>query len=99
MLKNISVLIACSLGCLVLAHEHCYCDERGVDPNGELTFCSMEYVTAGTCCNAEEEAALEAAFNAAGSLTADCADYYKQVGSIQKHVYLFYTRTHTIYRR
>lgn len=88
MLKDIAVLIACSLSCLVLAHEHCHYDEWEVDPDGELTYCSMEYVTSGTCCNAEEEAALEVTFNAAG-LPAECAYYYKQVGSIQKYVYLF----------
>lgn len=81
MLRNIVVLIACSVGYLVLAHEHCYYDEREVDPDGELTYCSMEYVTAGTCCTADEEAALESTFNAAGSLTAECGDYYKQVDS------------------
>lgn len=86
MLKSIAVLIACSVGYLVLAHEHCHFDEREVDPDGVLTYCSMDFVTSGTCCNAEEEAALEATFNAAGSLTAECADYYKQVSSIPMSV-------------
>lgn len=86
MLESIAVLAACSLGYLVVAHPHCHYDERTVDVDGELTYCSMEYAPAGICCTAEEEAVLEVTFNAAGDLTSECADYYKQVGSIFVHI-------------
>lgn len=76
------VLIACSLGYVVIAHPHCHYDLRAVDPDGQLTFCSMDYAPAGTCCTAGEEAALESTLKAAGSLTAECADYYQQVKSL-----------------
>lgn len=77
MLNSIDGLVACFVVYLVLAHEHCHYDEREVDPDGGLTYCSMDYVTSGTCCNAEEEAALEATFNTARPLTVECTDYYQ----------------------
>jgi len=88
MLRSIVVLIACSTSYLVLAHTHCHYDERAVDPDGLLSFCPMDYALYGTCCDAEEEALLEATFNEAGDLTDECADYYQQVGISQFHKFI-----------
>ena len=79
MLRSIIVLLSCGVGHFVHAHPHCHYDQREVDVGRDLTFCSMEYAPEGICCTEAEEAALEATFNAAGDLTAECADYYKQV--------------------
>ena len=79
MLRSIIVLLSCGVGYFVYAHPHCHYDQREVDVGRDLTFCSMEYAPEGICCTEEEETALEATFNAAGALTAECADYYKQV--------------------
>ena len=79
MLRSIAILLSCGVGCFVYAHPHCHYDQREVDVERDLTFCSMEYAPEGVCCTQEEEAALEATFNAVGDLTAECADYYKQV--------------------
>lgn len=83
MLRGIVILIAGSVGYVVVAHPHCHYDERDVDPDGKLVYCSIDYAPAGTCCTAEEEADLKATFDAAGSLTTECADYYKQAGITQ----------------
>ncbi|CAM9726641.1 unnamed protein product, partial [Ascophyllum nodosum] len=52
----------------------------------------MDYAPEGICCTEAEETALEATFNAVGDLTAECADYYKQIlcgvcGSYSGHLY------------
>ena len=62
----------------VAAHPLCYVDSRPTDVNEELTFCPEPQ--AGACCTDIEEAAVEARFDAAGPLTGDCEDLYKQVG-------------------
>ena len=79
MLRSIIVLLSWGVGYFVYAHPHCHYDQREVDVGRDLTFCSMEFAPEGICCTQEEETALEATFNAAGDLTAECADYYKQV--------------------
>ena len=79
MLRSIIVLLSCGVGCFVHAHPHCHYDQREVDFGRDLTFCSMEYAPEGICCTEEEETALEETLNALGALSAECADYYKQV--------------------
>ena len=79
MLRSLIVLLSCGVGYFVYAHPHCHYDQRGVDVERDLTFCSMDYAPEGICCTEAEETALEATFNAVGDLTAECADYYKQV--------------------
>lgn len=87
MLRGIIILIAGSVGYVVVAHPHCHYDQRAVDPDGKLAFCSIDHAPAGTCCTAGEEADLETTFNAAGSLTTECADYYQQVGIPRRHMH------------
>lgn len=79
MLRSIIVLLSCGVGYFVYAHPHCHYDQREVDVERDLTFCSMDYAPKGVCCTEAEETALEETFNAVGDLTAECADYYKQV--------------------
>ena len=77
--KYVAILIASSCAVFTaFGHPHCHYDQRQVDLTSTLTYCSMDYAADGVCCTAEEEAALEATFNAAGDLTTECADYYKQ---------------------
>ena len=79
--KYVAILIASSSAVFTAhSHQHCHYDQREVDLTSVLTYCSMDYAADGVCCTTEEEAALEATFNAAGDLTTECADYYKQVG-------------------
>ncbi|CAN0428975.1 unnamed protein product [Ascophyllum nodosum] len=92
MLRSIFVLLSCGVGYFVNAHPHCHYDLREVDSGRDLTFCPMDYAPEGICCTQAEETALEETFNAAGALTAECADYYKQVlcgvcGSYSGHLY------------
>ena len=61
----------------VAAHPLCYVDSRPTDLDEVLTFCPAPQ--AGACCTDVEEAAVEARFDAAGPLTGDCEDLYKQV--------------------
>ena len=69
------------------AHPHCHYDLREVDVGGDLAFCSMDYATKGTCCTEREEEALEDRFNeAVVGLTAQCADYYKEVNTDKKRL-------------
>ena len=79
MLRSIFILLSCGVGYFVYAHPHCHYDQREVDFERDLTFCPMDYAPEGICCTEEEETALEETFNAAGALTVECADYYKQV--------------------
>lgn len=58
-------------------HPLCYVDERPTDYNQVLNFCPE--AQAGACCTDLEEAEVEARFDAAGPLTGDCEDLYKQV--------------------
>ncbi|CAM9644170.1 unnamed protein product, partial [Ascophyllum nodosum] len=92
MLRSIIILLSCGVVYLVYAHPHCHYDQREVDVERDLTFCSMDYAPEGICCTEAEETALEETFNAAGDLTTECADYYKQVlcgvcGSYSGHLY------------
>lgn len=52
--------------------------KRPTDYDEVLSFCPEAQV--GACCNDIEEAAVEALFDSAGALTAECQVYYKQVG-------------------
>ena len=81
MLRTTLTLISCSVGLLVSAHPHCHNDLRGVDAGADLVFCSNDYAPEGICCTEQEEGALEDRFNEAVGLTAECADYYKQVST------------------
>lgn len=84
LLRDIAILIAISTAYhTATAHPHCHYDEREVDFDRSLTYCSMDYATDGVCCTELEEVALEETFNAVGNLTTECADYYKQVGSMK----------------
>lgn len=67
----------------VAAHPLCYFDNRPTDPDMTLTFCPAQ--KDGACCNDVEEAAIRKIFDAEGSLTGSCADYYKEVrwGSLE----------------
>eukprot|EP00903_Cladosiphon_okamuranus_P010393 g9831.t1 len=67
------------------AHPLCYVDEKPTDYDEVLTFCPEPQ--AGACCTDLEEAAVEARFDAAGPLTGDCEDLYKQVVCGQCHSY------------
>lgn len=69
------------LASCVGAHPHCWIDERAVDLDGELDFCSTNGDAAyGVCCtDSEEQAVLKKVSSVAGSLTAECGDLYKQV--------------------
>ena len=79
-MKNLAILVLGSALHLASAHPHCHYDEREVDLEREMTFCSMDYAAEGVCCTELEEAALEETYTAAiGDLTTECADYYKQV--------------------
>ena len=74
------ILVSISALCLAFAHPHCHYDEREVDLEREMTFCSMDYASEGVCCTELEEAALNATYTAVvNGLTTECADYYKQV--------------------
>jgi len=85
MLRNIIILALCGLGYYACAHPHCHFNQREVNLERELTFCSMDYAEAGVCCTEEEEATLEATLmSAVGDLTTECADYYQQV--IQQYI-------------
>lgn len=59
------------------AHPLCYVGAKPTDADQVLTFCPEPQ--AGACCTEFEEAVVEARFDAAGPLTDDCADLYKQV--------------------
>lgn len=72
----------------VEAHPLCFFDDRQTDPFEELTFCPEPQD--GACCTDEEEAVVQAKFEAAGSLTAECADFYRQVRKVAC-VSLFFT--------
>lgn len=61
----------------VYAHPLCYVDSKPTDFDEVLTFCPE--AQSGACCTDLEEAAVEARFDAAGPLTGDCEDLYKQV--------------------
>lgn len=65
----------------VVAHPHCWIDQRAVDLDGGLDFCSTNDDAAyGVCCtDAEEEALSEGVEVVAASLTENCAAYYKEV--------------------
>ena len=85
MLRNVVFFILSSPYYLAAAHPQCHYDEREVDLKTEMTFCSMEYAASGVCCTDLEEAALKETFTAASDgLTAECADYYKQVDILHK---------------
>lgn len=58
-------------------HPLCYFDDRSTDYNEELTFCPA--AQDGACCTDAEELAVEALFDAAGTLSDSCADLHKQV--------------------
>ena len=82
MSRKISLIttISCSAVYLAFAHPHCHYDERQVDLEREMTFCSMDYADKGVCCTQSEEAVLEETYTAAiDGLTRKCAAYYKQV--------------------
>ncbi|CAN0432934.1 unnamed protein product [Ascophyllum nodosum] len=87
------ILVSISALCLAFAHPHCHYDEREVDLEREMTFCSMDYASEGVCCTELEEAALNATYTAVvNGLTTECADYYKQLlcgvcGSYSGHLY------------
>lgn len=59
------------------AHPLCWYDSRPTDYDEVLTFCPESQ--AGACCNDLEEAEILALFDSAGTLTAECQAYYKQV--------------------
>lgn len=59
------------------AHPLCYFEDRPTDYSEVLTFCPEQQF--GACCNDEEEAEVEALFQAAGVLSASCSEYYQQV--------------------
>lgn len=65
----------------VAAHPHCWTDERSVDLDDVLDYCSTnDDASYGVCCtDAEEEALAERVGAAVSTLTADCAALHKQV--------------------
>ncbi|CAN0058434.1 unnamed protein product, partial [Scytosiphon promiscuus] len=62
---------------LTAAHPLCFVDDRPTDPNQVLSFCPA--AQDGACCTDQEEAEVQARFDAAGPLTGDCEDLHKQV--------------------
>eukprot|EP00903_Cladosiphon_okamuranus_P010391 g9829.t1 len=68
-----AVLIAASR---VAGHPICFVDDKAPDLEKTLDFCPAPQD--GACCTDAEEAEVEARFEAAGPLSDDCADYYKQ---------------------
>lgn len=70
------IIVSCSI-LRSLAHPLCYFDDRSTDYSEVLTFCPEQQ--SGACCNDDEEAAVEALFQAAGTLSTSCSEYYQQV--------------------
>lgn len=70
------------LGLAAMAHAHplCYFDDRPTDFKEVLEFCPEQ--SEGACCNDMEEADVIATYEAAGPLSDECGDYYKQVRSL-----------------
>lgn len=66
----------------VTGHPICFIDSRAPDLglNSSLVFCPA--AQDGACCTDVEEAEVQARFEAAGPLSEDCADLYKQVREI-----------------
>ncbi len=79
-MRGYSFLAAFLTAQRVLAHPLCYVDNRPTDYDEVLTFCPAEdQAQQGACCTDAEEAVVQARFEAAGTLTDDCAALYKQV--------------------
>lgn len=76
-MRGCSFLAAFFTAHRVLAHPLCYVGNRPTDYDEVLTFCPE--AQQGACCTDAEEAEVQARFEAAGTLTDDCADLYKQV--------------------
>lgn len=60
-----------------VGHPLCYIDAKPTDLEQVLSFCPA--AQDGACCTDQEEAQVQARFEAAGPLTGDCEDLYKQV--------------------
>lgn len=80
------------------AHPLCYYDDRPTDPDQELVFCPPQPAY-GACCNEMEEIAaitLYQVVNPNGTLSSDCAAFYRQVSfSVGAHQRLW-SRTESI---
>lgn len=72
------IFFYCAVGG-VRAHPLCYIDAANPVLDATATFCANEEPD-GFCCNASEEAALEATLDASGA-TGDCAAMYQEVSS------------------
>lgn len=81
MRSSVRVLLLLLAGWVDYAAGHAHCLTKAVDLEQTLNFCPTE--EDGVCCTEAEDAAVEERFNSVGTLTDDCADFYKQVGSRQ----------------
>ena len=70
--------LACLVVGRVASHPLCYVDDKPTDLEGVLLFCPQ--AQDGACCTDIEEESVELIVEAAGPLTPDCYDLYKQVG-------------------
>lgn len=75
-----AIVAATAAPYLVAAHQHCHFGARNpiVGFESEVGFCSTDDPD-GFCCDTVEETEVQTRYNAAGSLTGDCADLHKEV--------------------
>lgn len=62
------------------AAGHAHCISKAVDLDQTLSFCPT--AEEGVCCTEAEEGVVVERFDAAGTLTAECGDYYKEVSVV-----------------
>lgn len=58
-------------------HPLCWIGDRPTDYEEVLEFCPEQ--PEGACCTDDEELGVQALFEAAGAITGECADLYKEV--------------------
>lgn len=76
-MRSLVCVLLLLLGWVDHAAGHAHCKSKAVDLDQTLSFCPTE--EEGVCCTGVEEAAVEERFTSAGTLTDDCANFYKQV--------------------
>lgn len=76
-MRIVQLLIVCLVIGSAAGHPLCFVDDRSTDYSQVLTFCPA--AQDGACCTDEEELAVKALFDDAGTLSDSCADLYKQV--------------------
>ena len=70
--------LACLTVGRVASHPLCFVDDKPTDFDQVLTFCPA--AQDGACCTDIEEEKVSAIVSAAGDLSPECYDLYKQVG-------------------